>query len=75
MAKMQEWELRIEEASEKLNLKWYRNEDKYSDGDVENDILKYIAQNESEDYGKVIEDHFSWPVFYHLTHIMKNTAQ
>ncbi len=72
MAKMQEWELRIEEASEKLNLKWYRNEDKYSDGDVENDILKYIAQNESEDYGKVIEDHFSWPVFYHLTHIRKN---
>ena len=72
MAKMQEWELRIAEAAERLNLKWYKNEDKYSDGDVENDILKYIAQNESEDYGKVIEEHFSWPIFYHLTNIRKN---
>lgn len=69
---MQEWELRIKEAAEKLNLKWYREDDKYSDGDVENDILKYIAQNGSEDYEKVIEEHFNWPVFYHLTHIRKN---
>ena len=48
MTERPEWEQKIEEAEGKLNLKWYQNEDKYSDGDVENDIIKYIAQNEPE---------------------------
>lgn len=69
---MQEWEEKVAEAATRLNLKWYKNEDGYSDGDVEDDIIKYIAQNESEDYGKVIDEHYNWPVFYHLTNIRKN---
>ena len=72
MTERPEWEQKIEEAAGKLNLKWYQNEDKYSDGDVENDIIKYIAQNEPENYTGVITEHFSWPVFYHLTNIRKN---
>ena len=72
MTERPEWEQKIEEAEGKLNLKWYQNEDKYSDGDVENDIIKYIAQNEPENYTGVITEHFSWPVFYHLTNIRKN---
>ena len=55
-----------------LNMQWYYNEDKYSDGDVEDDIIKYIKENEPEDYDKVIMENYNWPVFYHLTHIRKN---
>jgi Dimethyladenosine transferase (rRNA methylation) len=72
MVERKEWEIRAEKAAEKLNLKWYRNADGYSDGDVEDDILKYIAENKPEDYDRVIEEHYNWPVFYHLTHIRKN---
>lgn len=72
MPEKKEWELKVEEAIEKLNLKWYRNDDMYSDGDVEDDIIKYIAQNEPEDYEKTIYENFDWPVYYHLTNTRKN---
>lgn len=75
MVERKEWEIRAEKAAEKLNLKWYRNADGYSDGDVEDDILKYIAENKPEDYDRVIEEHYNWPVFYHLTHIRKKSSE
>lgn len=72
MSEKQEWELRIEEAAQKLNLKWYKNDDRYSDGDIEEDIVRYIAQNEPEDYDRVMYEHFGWAVYYHLTNARKN---
>lgn len=72
MSVKQEWELRIEEAAQKLNLKWYQDDDRYSDGDIEEDIVRYIAQNEPEDYDRVMYEHFSWAVYYHLTNVRKN---
>ena len=32
----------------KLNLQWYKNEDLYSDGEVEDFIIKIIAENRPE---------------------------
>lgn len=72
MSEKQEWERKIEDAVQRLNLKWYKNEDRYSDGDVEDDIIRYIAQNEPEDYGRVIAEQFNWPVYYHLTNTRRN---
>lgn len=60
------------EVKPNLNLKWYTNTDQYSDGDVEDDIIKYIRENAPEDYGKTIIEHYSWPVYYHLTHTRRN---
>ena len=34
----------------KFNLNWYKNEDLYSEGDVEDEIIKLIAENEPEHY-------------------------
>lgn len=62
----------IMEIKSKLNLDWYKGEDSYSDGDVEDDIIKYIMENAPEDYGRVIMEHYSWPVYYHLTHTRRN---
>lgn len=60
------------EIKSKLNLDWYRGEDGYSDGDIENDIIKYMTENAPEDYGRTIMEHYSWPVYYHLTHTRQN---
>ncbi len=55
-----------------FNLKWYRGTDDYSDGDIEDSIIKIIAENEPEDYRQAMLDNVSWPVYYHLTHVRKN---
>lgn len=55
-----------------FNLKWYKGEDKYSEGDIENFILELIAKNEPENYSKVIYENFNWSIYYHLTNIRKN---
>lgn len=56
----------------KLNLKYYNGEDKYSDGDVENDIIKYIEKNSNEEYESIFNKDIRWPVYYHLSPIRQN---
>lgn len=56
----------------KLNLSWYQNQDLYSEGEVEDTIVRLIAENEPEDYVQAIADHYCWSTYYHLSHIRKN---
>lgn len=56
----------------KFNLKWYKDEDLYSEGDVEDLIIKLIAENEPEEYTKAIYENYNWSTYYHLTHLRKN---
>ena len=56
----------------KLNLNWYKNEDFYSEGDVEDDIIRLIAEYPPEDYSDAIYKNFNWSTYYHLTHLRKN---
>lgn len=56
----------------KLNLNWYRNKDYYSEGNVEDQILEIIKNEQPEQYSEAIYHHFSWPVFYHLSHLRQN---
>lgn len=55
-----------------FNLKWYKDEDRYSDGDVEDVIIRLIAENEPEDYVEVVYNNFSWATYYHLSRTRKN---
>jgi len=55
-----------------LILKWYNGEDSYSEGDVEDKIIRLIAENSPEDYVSAIYDNFDWSTYYHLTHIRQN---
>lgn len=55
-----------------LNLKWYKNEDLYSEGEIEDIIIKLIAENEPEQYVQCIAENYCWSTYYHLTHIRKN---
>lgn len=55
-----------------FNTSFYKGEDLYSDGDVENKVIKMIAANSDTDYEEAISNNYSWPVFYHLTRIRQN---
>lgn len=56
----------------KFNLTYYKDEDLYSEGDIEDKMIQLIAESEPEDYSKVVYDNFSWSTYYHLTHLRKN---
>ncbi len=53
-----------------LNLKYYTGKDKYSDGDVENVILKIVE--DEEDIDEILKSTKNWPILYHLSHIREN---
>lgn len=55
-----------------LNLKWYKGQDSYSDGPVEDTVIKLIAENEPEKYTEAIAEHMNWAVYYYLTNLRKN---
>lgn len=56
----------------KFNLNWYKNEDLYSEGEIEDFIIKIIAENEPENYGEAVCKYFSWSTYYHLSPLRKN---
>ncbi len=60
------------EPKPKFNLKWYKDEDLYSEGEIEDVIIELIVNNEPEDYVQTIADNYNWSVYYHLTSIRKN---
>ena len=59
----------------KFNLQWYKNEDLYSDGEVEDFIIKIIAENRPEDYSNAVYEQFNWPIYYHLSPLRQWNSQ
>jgi len=53
-----------------LNLKFYKGEDLYSDGDVEEEILKICESGRPLD--EVLMESTDWPILYHLSDIREN---
>ena len=56
-----------------LNLKYYQGEDLYSDGDVEDELLKIVTEN--EDYTEVLKTDNRWAILYHLSKIRENLLE
>ena len=56
----------------KFNLDWYHDQDMYSEGEIEDTIIRLIAENEPEDYVQAIAGNYSWSTYYHLSHIRQN---
>jgi SAM-dependent methyltransferase len=56
--------------SSKLNLNFYRGNDHYSDGDIENEILKIVKSGRSID--DVLASDSRWPMLYHLSPVRQN---
>ena len=55
-----------------LDTTWYRGEDLYSDGDVEDELLEIVKNSSPADYNRIIGERNSWPVLYHLSHLRGN---
>ncbi|KOS66605.1 methyltransferase type 12 [Lysinibacillus contaminans] len=49
----------------KLNLNYYSGQDLYSDGDIENELLEIVKNN--QDYNEILENDSRWPILYHLS--------
>lgn len=56
-----------------LDLEFYKQDDKYSDGDeTENRLLEIVSQYDESEYPEIIQKEGSWPVLYHLSQIREN---
>lgn len=53
-----------------LNLNYYKDEDRYSDGDIEETMLKMV--NEGISYDSLSDDQVSFPMIYHFSKIRHN---
>lgn len=49
----------------KLDLNYYSGEDLYSDGEIEDELLKIVR--EQSNYEEVIKQDYRWPILYHLS--------
>jgi SAM-dependent methyltransferase len=54
----------------KINLDYYKGEDLYSDGDIENEILEIYK--DKQDITDVLGKDNRWPILYHLSPLRKN---
>ena len=56
--------------SAKFNLEFYSGTDYYSDGDIEDELLEIVKNN--NDYTDVLAKDNRWPILYHLSPIRQN---
>ncbi len=54
----------------KFNLDFYSGRDLYSDGDIEDELLSIVQNN--EDYDEVLAKESRWAILYHLSPIRQN---
>ena len=58
-----------------MNYKHYTGQDLYSDGAVEDELLDIVINHKPEEFGAIIEERASWPVFYHLSELRGNIVE
>lgn len=56
-----------------LNYEFYSGQDDYSDGDIENELLKMVS--EEQDVLKILKNNHRWPVLYHLSPVRQNIVE
>lgn len=57
-----------------IDLSYYSGENKYSDGDIELEILK-MAQNEALDEHSILAADHRWAVLYHFSSVRRNLLE
>lgn len=61
---------------ENINLKYYNGQDSYNDGDVENDILNIVLNNDgNDDYRAILDNNDNWFVFANLVPERRNLLE
>ena len=55
-----------------LDYRFYTGEDKYTDGDIEDEMLEIAKTCAPEEYDRVITEKKSWPILYHFSALREN---
>lgn len=58
-----------------LNLNYYKGEDLYCDGEVENELLEIVKKYSKSDFDKIIYERSSWEIMYHLSEMRENIVR
>ena len=56
-----------------LNLQYYKGSDLYCDGEIEDELLEIV--NENDDYENLLQSDNRWPILYHLSKIRHNLLE
>ncbi len=59
----------------KIDYTCYSGTDYYSDGDVEDKLLRIVSERTPEEYEQVIGERASWPILYHLSPLRQNILE
>jgi SAM-dependent methyltransferase len=57
----------------RLNYKFYKGTDEYSDGDIENNLLTYVEDMNS--VMEILRNDNRWPILYHLSPVRQNILE
>ncbi|MCR5033519.1 MAG: class I SAM-dependent methyltransferase [Lachnospiraceae bacterium] len=58
-----------------LNYKHYSGQDLYSDGAIEDDLLRIATEHTPEEFPKVVAEEANWPVLYHFSELRGNIVE
>ena len=67
-------DLRALEIKPQWNIQWYNQNDEYSEEDIEDEMIRIIAETEDNNYSEAISNHFTWSTYYHLSPIRQNVV-
>lgn len=56
-----------------INLEFYKGEDLYSDGDIEEELLEIVKEN--KDFTEILANDNRWPILYHLSPERRNLLE
>lgn len=56
-----------------LDYTFYKGADAYSDGSIEEELLKYVQENEDE--LEILKKDNRWPILYHVSPVRKNILE
>lgn len=58
-----------------LDLSFYKGEDKYTDGSIEEEILDSVKAFDNDNFEDLIKENKNWPFLYHLSNIRTNIIE
>lgn len=58
-----------------INLDYYKGEDLYCDGPVEDEILEIVKNRDKSEYDSLIYNSGKWEYLYHLSELRKNCVE
>ncbi len=56
----------------KLDYSLLSDDDSYSDGDIEDELLQIVKEHRADEFPNIIRERGNWPILYHLSEYREN---